>query len=135
MASKKHIKRLLNSAKSKSIKQGIMRTLRKHRKKVGKHVVTKKKLRKKLRKKERNKKQTKRRKLIRGVEGVDFKTFNIDPRKPSTCRPRIEKVKRSRCKSHRMNKGQFIINQVIKPVKIETPKKKCKKSVVHFINL
>jgi len=148
----------------------IIRTLRKH-KKGTKHKFKKKK---KQKKKQKKKKQTIRRQPIQGREGVDFKKFHIDPNKPSSCRSRTDKVKRSKCKSHGMrmglpkmripkmiqsrmriprmrvgrcksrgmNKGQFIINQMINPMhkhkhmKIETPKKKkCKKSFIHFINL
>ena len=82
----------------------------------------------------RTKRKKHKRKKHKGINGIDFKIFNIDPNKPSTCRPRIEKV--SKCKSRRMKlprkskcksqRGQFMINP---------KKKKCKESFVHFINL
>ena len=99
-------------------------------------------------------KRTKRKKH-KGRNGIDFKIFNIDPNKPSTCRPRIEKVskckshrmklpRRSKCKSHRMrlprrskcksHRGKFMINPMLKHMKIPK-KKKCNESIVHFLNL
>tara|TARA_Y100000768_G_C23981317_1_gene685971 strand:+ start:2476 stop:2859 length:384 start_codon:yes stop_codon:yes gene_type:complete len=105
----------------------------------------KRKYKKTIKKKKKKKKKMKeKRQTKKGKEGIDFKTFYIDPNKPSTCRPRIEKV--SKCKSHRMrlprrskcksHRGQFMINPMLKHMKLKTPKKKkCNKSIVHFINL
>ena len=109
---------------------------RKLKRKYKKTIKKKKKKKKKKMKEERQSKK--------GKEGIDFKTFYIDPNKPSTCRSSIEKV--SKCKSHRMriprrskcksHRGQFMINPMLKNMKLETPKKKkCNKSIVHFINL
>jgi len=69
----------------------------------------------------------------RGREGIDFKTFHIDPTKPSSC------MTKRKCKSHRMNipkrrngctsnKDKIMMNH------IKTPKK-CNESFVHFLHL
>ena len=151
--SKKNIKQLLDNVSiSKSMEREIIRTLKKNNKSKGKH---------KFKKKKKKKKHNKKSKSIRGVEGIDFKTFNIDPNRPSSCRPRIEKVGKNKCKTHmkripkmglkirinkrckslrrplrrpqRINKGKFMIKHILNPDHVVTPK--CNKSRVHFINL
>jgi len=84
---------------------------------------------KKKKKKKKNPKKSKRKPRptpVKGREGVDFKTFDIDPNKPSTCRPRIEResTRKRKCKSHRMRIPKVRMN-----------KKKCNESFVQFINL
>lgn len=62
-------------------------------------------------------KRTKRKKH-KGVNGIDFKTFYIDPNKPSTCKSQVNKRKRNckkRCRT--------------------SMKRRCNESIVHFLNL
>ena len=72
-----------------------------------------------MKKKKNKKKKKTKKKKIKGKEGIDYKTFYIDPNKPSTC----NKTKRK-----------------YKPVKIKgspcrTKKKKCYKSIVNILEL
>ena len=105
------------------------KTVKKARSKVAKGKESIRKAKgslKKAKKKKAKKKARIRSTPVKGKEGVDFKTFHIDPNKPSTCRPRIEREeKRRKCK-RTCKKGYL-------PMKVGKPK--CKTSIVRFIEL
>jgi hypothetical protein len=146
------INRLLSKStkktkKTKTTKKQLMKIAKEHDK-----GETKKKKKKKKKKKEQERKHTNEQKKkkkkksrtymkrsvsnkgIEGKEGIDFKTFYIDPTKPSSC------MTKRKCKSHRMNipkrrnrcksnKGKNMMNHM------KTPTKKCNESFVHFLHL
>ena len=132
----------------KQVTSSINRLLSKSTKKTKTTKTTKKNKKKKKNKKEQERKKNKEKKKTKkksrtymkrsvsnkGREGIDFKTFYIDPTKPSSC------MTKRKCKSHRMNipkrrnrcksnKGKNMMNHM------KTPTKKCNESVVHFLHL
>ena len=131
------IKRLLSKSMSKSMSKTTKKQLMKIAKQHDKSETKKNKKKKKTKKKKKKKTRTH---MKRGVsrEGIDFKTFYIDPTKPSSC------MTKRKCKSHRMDipkrrngcksngcksNGEIMMNHM------KTPKKKCNESLVHFLNL
>ena len=135
------IKRLLSKSMSKTTKKQLMKIAKKHDKDVSKKKKKKKEKKKTKKKKKKKKTRTYMKRSVSntgrgGREGIDFKTFYIDPTKPSSC------MTKRKCKSHRMNipkrrnrcksKGENMMNHMNH---MKTPTKKCNESVVHFLHL
>ena len=105
------IKRLLTKTMSSATKKKLLKIAKEHDKKSTKKD-------KKKKKQTFYKSHKRKRKSTKGREGIDFKTFYIDPNKPSTCKSQVNKRNRN-CK-----KG------------CRTPMKRgCNESIVHFLNL